>query len=331
MTLATDFGPPMSISRRCFTTGLTLSLCAAALPKAIAQQKPIKLAVGASPGGTTDLVARGLAQQLSQQLTQPTLVENKPGAAGNIAMQYVANALPDGKTLLVSYTSFSINASLYTQLPFDPIKDFTPISMLAIVPSVLAVRSDFPANDMAELIALIKAKPGYYSAGLGGLGSSLHMATEMLKMMAKLDFINVPYQGSVPSVTALLGGQISMMFASTQNIAAHVKAGSIKVLGVTSLQPIKMFVGVAPIADTVKDFESYSWYGLFGPANLPASLISSYNDVVQQAVTLPEFKKLFELDGGQAKSSSPQEFAAFVQSDIEKYAAVVRATGATAN
>jgi tripartite-type tricarboxylate transporter receptor subunit TctC len=268
---------------------------------------------------------------MGKELDQPMVVENKAGAAGNIAAQYVANAAPDGRTLLVSYTSFSINASLYKKLPFDPLRDFTPISLLATVPSVLAVRSDFPANSMADLIALARSKPGQLSAGLGGLGSSLHLSTEMLKMMAGIDLILVPFQGSAPSMNALLGGQISMMFASTQNVASHVKAGTVKVLGVTSAQPVRSLPGVPPIADTVKGFESYSWYGLFGPARLPARTVASYNAAVRKVASLPEFRQLLEADSGEAKSGTPEEFEAFVRKDIDKYTAVVKATGASVN
>lgn len=318
----------MLTSRRSLMTGLSLGIGLAGMPGAFAQQDAIKLAVGAPPGGTTDLVARALGQHMSKALGGTVIVENKPGAAGNIAARYVASANPDGKTLLVSFTSFSINPSLYEKLPFDPLKDFSPISMLAVVPSVLAVRSDFPANTVGELIALIKARPGHYSAGLGGLGSSLHMATESFKLMTGVDFIVVPFQGSPPSVTALLGGHISMMFASTQNVAGHVKAGTIKVLGVTSTAPIRPFPGVAPIADTVPGFESYSWYGLFGPGKLPTAVVKACNDAARSAVASPEFTQLLEPDAGEARSSSPHEFAAFVRKDIEKYAAVVKATGA---
>ncbi len=316
------------ISRRTLSVCASLGLAALALPHALAQQGPIKLAVGATPGGTTDLVARAIAQHMGKELNQVMVVENKPGAAGNIAAQYVARSAPDGKTMLVSFTSFSINASLYKKLPFDPLRDFTPISILATVPSVLAVRKDFPANNMAELIAMAKRQPDQLTAGLGGIGSSLHMATASLKLMAGVDIIEVPFQGSAPSMAALLGGQIHMMFDSAQNTAPHMKAGTIKILGVTSRQPIRSLPGVPPIADTIPGFESYSWYGLFGPAKMPESTVAAYNAAIRKVTALPEFKQIFEAGSGEALSSTPAEFDAFLRKDIQKYADVVKATGA---
>lgn len=318
----------MQAPRRALVAGVMLAAGGVPVRQAAAQQEAIRLAVGASAGGTTDLVARSLAQQMGRSLNQSVVVENRPGAAGNIAAQHVANAAPDGRTLLVSYTSFSINPSLYRQLPFDPLADFTPISMLATVPSVLAVRSDFPANTLAELIALARQRPGFLTAGLGGLGSSLHMATASLKMLAGLDLLEVPYPGSVPSLTALLAGQISMMFASTQNVATQVEDGRIKLLGVTSAQRIARFPSVPAIAETVPGFESYSWYGLFGPARLPATVVAAYSAAARAATASPAFAGMLESDAGEARGGTPGELAAFVRADIARYATVVRATGA---
>lgn len=290
---------------------------------------PIRLVVGAPPGGTTDTVARGLGQQMAKALNRTVLVENRPGAGGNIASDYVAKSRPDGNTLLVSFTSFSINASLYKNLPFDPVKDFTPVSMLASVPSVLVASPGFPADDVAGLIARVKAAPGKYTMALGAIGSSLHLAGERMKMMAGLDILNVPYKGTSPAITDLLGGQVDMMFASTVNAMPQIKAGKLKLLGVTSTQPLPEFPNTAPISDTIKGFQSNAWFALFAPKGLPEATLARLNAAARQAVDTPEFRRLLEPDAATPQSSTPQELGDFVKADIARYAEVVKASGAT--
>ncbi|WP_338879179.1 tripartite tricarboxylate transporter substrate binding protein [Achromobacter veterisilvae] len=299
------------------------------LAPALAQSDAIKLVVGAPPGGTTDTVARSIAQHISQDLSRTVLVENKPGAGGNIAADYVAKSKADGSTLLVTFTSFSINASLYRSLPFDPVRDFTPISMLANVPSVLVVRKDFPARSMPEFVSAVKASPGKYTMALGAIGSSLHMAGERMKMMAGLDILNVPYKGTAPAITDLLGGQVDMMFASSLNALPHIKSGALRALGVTSPQALPQFPGVPPIGDTITGFESNAWFALFGPARLPPKTLAALNAAARKAVDTPEFRQLLEREAASAVSSSPQELDAFVRKDIERYAETVKFTGAT--
>ncbi|KDC10988.1 Bug family tripartite tricarboxylate transporter substrate binding protein [Bordetella bronchiseptica] len=299
------------------------------LAPASAQNNAIKLVVGAPPGGTTDTVARSIAQHMAQDLKRTVLVDNKPGAGGNIAADYVAKGKADGSTLLVTFTSFSINASLYRNLPFDPVRDFTPISMLANVPSVLVTRKDFPAQTMPEFVSLVKASPGKYTMALGAIGSSLHMAGERMKMMAGLDILNVPYKGTSPAITDLLGGQVDMMVASSLNALPHIKSGALKALGVTSPQPLPQFPGVPPIGDTIKGFESNAWFALFGPAGLPPETVAALNAAARKAVDTPEFRKLLEGEAATAVSSSPQELDEFVRKDIERYAELVKFTGAT--
>jgi len=299
------------------------------LAPAWAQGDAIKLVVGAPPGGTTDTVARSIAQHMAQDLKRTVLVENKPGAGGNIAADYVAKSNPDGSTLLVTFTSFSINATLYRNLPFDPVRDFTPISMLANVPSVLVARKDFPAQSMPEFVSLVKASPGKYTMALGAIGSSLHMAGERMKMLAGLDILNVPYKGTAPAITDLLGGQVDMMFASSLNALPHMKSGALKALGVTSPQELPQFPGVSPIGDTIKGFESNAWFALFGPAKLPPQTLAALNAAARKAVATPEFRQLLEREAASAVSSSPEELDAFVRKDIQRYAEIVKFTGAT--
>ena len=210
--------------------------------------KPIKLMVGASPGGTTDTMARAIATPLSTTLGRPVIVENRPGAGGNLAADAVAKSSPDGSTLLVAFTSHTINATLYPKLPYDPVADFTPISMIATVPSLLVGHPKLPAPDLASLIALAKAKPGTLSIAIGGIGSSLHLAGEQLKMMAGLDLLNVPYKGTAPALTDLLGGQVDVMFISLVTGAAQVRAGKLRGYGVTSAQRQPSFPDLPAIA-----------------------------------------------------------------------------------
>ncbi|MBV7481864.1 tripartite tricarboxylate transporter substrate binding protein [Bordetella sp. BOR01] len=306
-----------------------LGALALPLAPAAAQGDAIKLVVGAPPGGTTDTVARSIAQHMSLDLKRTVLVENKPGAGGNIAADYVAKSNPDGNTLLVTFTSFSINASLYRNLPFDPVRDFTPISMLANVPSVLVARKDFPAQSMPEFVSLVKADPGKYTMALAAIGSSVHMAGERMKMMAGLDILNVPYKGTSPAINDLLGGQVDMMFASSLNVLSHINNGALKALGVTSPQALPQFPGVPPIGDTIKGFESNAWFALFGPAKLPPEKLAMLNAAARKAVDTPEFRQLLERDAAIAVSSSPEELDAFVRKDIERYAEIVKFTGAT--
>ena len=305
-------------------------IAACAMPLAtLAQNNTIKLVVGAPPGGTTDTVARSIAQHMGQDLKRTVLVENKPGAGGNIAADYVAKSKADGNTLLVTFTSFSINASLYRKLPFDTIKDFTPISMLANVPSVLVTRKDFPAQNMAEFVKEVKAHPGKYTMALGAVGSSLHMAGERMKMMSGLDILNVPYKGTAPALTDVLGGQVDMMFASSMNALSPVKSGTLKALGVTSTAELQQYPGVPPIGDTIKGFESNAWFAMFGPAGLSPKVVAELNRAARKAVDTPDFRKLLEGEAATAVSSTPEELGEFVRKDIARYAEIVKFTGAT--
>ena len=306
------------------------SSAATALPaRAAWPERPVTVVVPFPPGGPTDLVARVLAKQLADQTGQSFVVENKGGANGNIGMQYAASAKPDGYTVLYNTSSIALSPNLYRNLPFDPLRDFTPISMLANVPSVLVARKDFPVQTMPEFVSLVKANPGKYTMALGAIGSSLHMAGERMKMLAGLDILNVPYKGTSPAVTDLLGGQVDMMFASSLNALPHIKSGALKALGVTSPQALPQFPGVPPIGDTIKGFESNAWFALFGPAKLPADTLATLNAAARKAVDTPEFRQLLEREAAMAVSSSPQELDAFVRKDIERYAEIVKYTGAT--
>ncbi|TWG80228.1 tripartite-type tricarboxylate transporter receptor subunit TctC [Cupriavidus gilardii J11] len=295
---------------------------------AVAGGKPIRILVGAPAGGTTDTLARSIGQEMSKVLDQPVVVENRPGAGGNIAADMVAKSEPDGTTLLMSFTSHTINATLYKNLPFDPIADFTPITLVASVPSVLVANPALPANNVAELIQLAKARPGKLNFAIGALGSSLHMAGDMFKMMTGTYIVNIPYKGTAPAVSDLLAGQVDLMFASTINALPHVKAGKLKALGVTSPAPLPQFPGVPPIANTVKGFESNAWFGLFGPARMPPELTQALYQAARKSLNSPAVARRLETDGAQPIGNTPQAFAEFVREDVKRWAKVVRYSGA---
>jgi tripartite-type tricarboxylate transporter receptor subunit TctC len=204
--------------------------------------RPVKLLVGASPGGTTDTVARALAEPMASALRQPVVVENRPGAGGNLAADVVAKSAPDGHTLLVSFTSHTINATLYPKLPFDPVADFTPITMVATVPSLLVAHPKLPASNLEALIALAESQPDTLTIAIGGIGSSLHLAGEQFKMMTGIRLLNVPYKGTSPALTDLLGGQVDLMFISLVTGTAHVRAGKLRAYGVTMLKGSRHFL-----------------------------------------------------------------------------------------
>ena len=259
--------------------------------------RPIKLLVGASAGGTTDTMARAIAQPLSKSLGQPVLVENRPGAGGNLAADTVAKAAPDGYTLLVSFTSHTINATLYPKLPFDPVTDFTPISKIATVPSLLVGNPKLPAQNLNELIALARAKPDKLTIAIGGIGSSLHLAGDQFKMMADLRILNVPYKGTAPALTDVLGGQVDMMFISLVTGTAQVKAGKLRAYGVTSAQRQPSFPDLPAIGEIVNGFKSTAWFGVFGPAKLPPDITSKLNGAIVAALNDPKMHEQLEKEG----------------------------------
>ena len=290
--------------------------------------RPIKLLVGASAGGTTDTMARTIAEPLSSLFGQPVLVENRPGAGGNLAAEAVARANPDGYTLLVSFTSFTINATLYPKLSFDPIADFTPITMISTVPSLLVGNPKIPAQNLTELIALAKAKPDALTMAIGGIGSSLHLAGDRFKMMADLKIVNVPYKGTAPALTDVLGGQVDLMFISLVTGTAQVQAGNLRAYGVTSAARQPSFPDLPAIGEIVPGFESEAWFGVFGPAKLSDEIVGKLNYVVVNALKDTRMREQLLRESANPAALTSAQFAAFVRSDIERWAPVVRSSGA---
>ena len=293
--------------------------------------RPIKILVGAPAGGTTDTMARAIADPMAAALKQPVLVENRPGAGGNLAAAAVAKSVPDGYTLLVSFSSHTINATLYPSLPYDPVADFTPITMIARVPSLLVGRADLPAKDLKELIALAKAQPHKLTIGIGGIGSSLHLAGEKFKLMTGVDLLNVPYKGTAPALTDLLGGQIDLMFISVVTGAEQVRAGKLRAYGVTSDKRQGMFPDLPAIGEVVPGFESTAWFGVFAPAGLPDAVTQKLHTTIVAALAEPRLREQLKTEGATAVGNTLKEFTTFVREDIERWAPVVKASGAKPN
>jgi len=293
--------------------------------------RPIKILVGAPAGGTTDTMARAIAEPMSAVLKQPILVENRPGAGGNLASAAVAKSPPDGYTLLVSFSSHTINATLYPSLPYDPVADFTPITMIVRVPSLLVGRANLPAKDLKKLIGLAKAQPHKLTIGIGGIGSSLHLAGEKFKLMTGVDLLNVPYKGTSPALTDLLGGQIDLMFISLVTGSEQVRAGKLRAYGVTSDKRQATFPELPAIGEVVPGFESTAWFGVFAPDHLPAAITEKLHATILAALKEPRLREQLKTEGATAVGNTPKEFTAFVREDIERWAPVVSASGAKPN
>ena len=318
----------MTSRRQLFLSLIFLSLGGLVLPAWAQPQPPIKILVGAPAGGTTDTMARTLAMVLGTQLGRTVVVENKPGAGGNLAADAVAKAAPDGNTLLMSFTSHAINASLYPSLPFDPVKDFTPLTMVSTSPSILVAHPRLPANNVKDLMALAKTKPGQLNFAIGALGSSLHMAGDAFKMQAGVFIVNIPYRGTAPAVQDVLAGQVDLMFAAVGNVQSHIKAGKLKALGVTSAKRLAAFPDVPAIGESLPGYESSAWFGLFAPGRMNPEVAKKLADAARAAVQSPEVKRRIENEGATPVGNSPEEFSRLVDSEIVRWRKVVQYAGA---
>lgn len=309
---------------------LSLAALPGLLPAARAQNlPPIKLWVGVTPGGSTDTIAREIAPEMGRLLGRNVIVENRSGAGGNIAADLVAKSPPDGSNLLVSFTSHTINASLYKKLPFDPVADFTPLTQLSRSTSVLVCHPGQPYKTLQELIAYARTRPGQLSFGLGGIGSSVHLAGEAFKMQARLFIVNIPYRGTAPAIADVVAGNLPLMFAPVVNTRALIQAGKLRALGTTGLQRIPQFPDVPAIAEVLPGYQSQAWFGLFGPAKMAPDLAKRISDAARAAVRSDAVRKRLEQDAAEAVASSPEDFAAFVRADIPRWAELVRYSNAS--
>jgi tripartite-type tricarboxylate transporter receptor subunit TctC len=301
-----------------------------ALPATVMAQAnpPIRILVGAPPGGSTDTLAREIAPEMGRLLGRAVIIDNKSGAGGNLAADTVAKAAPDGNTLLLSFTSHTINATLYPKLPFDPVADFTPLTMVATSPSVLVAHPALPVRDVKELIAYAKARPGQLNFAIGGIGSSLHLAGEAFKLQAGVFIVNIPYRGTAPAIADVVAGNVPLMFAAVGNARGLVQAGKLRALGVTSASRLPQFPDVPALAEVLPGFESSAWFGLFGPAKMAPDLVKRVSDAARAAVATEAMKKRLEADGGTPVGNAPEVFARFVAADVPRWAQLVKYSGA---
>lgn len=319
-------------SKRFFTlavVGVTL-VCSSLLNAQTFPTRPVRIVVPFPPGGTSDILARAIGQKLSEEWGQPVLADNRPGAAGNIASDYVAKSKPDGYTLYINTVgTHAINAAIYAKLSFDPIKDFTPITNLVNLPSVLLVHPSVPARNIKELIALAKKRPGELQYSSAGSGAQPHLTAEMFKMAAGINLLHVPYKGAAPQMVGLLSGEVALTFATAPSGVPYVKSGQLRALGVTSGKRIPALPDVPTIAEGgVPGYEAVGWNGIVAPAALPAPLLERLHDSIVKIVRTPEINaRLVDL-GADPALSTPAEFAALIKSEIVKWAKVVKESGA---
>jgi tripartite-type tricarboxylate transporter receptor subunit TctC len=287
--------------------------------------KQIRLVVGYTPGGATDLVARVIAARLTESLGQPVVVENKPGATSNIGSEFVAKSAPDGYTLLLGTIANATSMTAYKNLGYDTMRDFVQITQTMTAPSVLATHPSFPAKNLQELIALAKKNPGIYTYASSGNGSSPHLAGEFLKLRTGIDIIHVPYKGGAPGLTDLLGGQVTMSFQTAASALPYLKSGRLNVIGVAAHKRMVQLPNVPTIEEGgVPDFEVSSWNGLFAPAKTPPEIVARLYQETVKALKAPDVREKLEGEGAEPVGQSPAQFRAYVQSEIDKWAKVIR-------
>ena len=288
--------------------------------------KPIRFVVSFPPGGSADLMARSIAPRMAERLGQQIVVENRPGAGGNIGVDVVAKAAPDGYTIgLAAAGALSLNPSLYASMPFSPENDLAPISLLAMIPFVLIANPAAPFASLKELIAFAKSQPGKLSYGHGGNGSAMHLSGELLKIMAGIELLAVPYKGSGPVAADVLGGQVPLGIVDVPSAIANVKAGKLKALAVTSTRRISAAPEVPTFVEAgLTGYESIGWFGAVAPANTPPEVINRLNSEIIAALSNPEVRERVLAAGVEPHTSTPQEFAAFIRDEARKWGRVIK-------
>ena len=329
----------ISASRRALTLGgiaLAAAAVAAPLPAQAADaypSKPITIVVPFAAGGTTDILARVVGQALTKQLGQTVVVDNRAGAGGNIGGAFAAKAPADGYTLFMGTVgTHAINQSLYKKMPFDPLKDFAPLTRVAMVPNLLVANPGKPFKTVKELIAYAKANPGKVNFGSSGSGSSIHLSGELFNALAKVDMVHVPYKGSAPAVTDLVAGQIDIMFDNMPSAIQHVRSGRLRPLAVTTARRSPELPDVPTVAEAgVPGYEATSWFGMFAPASTPAPVVAKLNGALVKVLADPEVKKKLAEQGAEAYSEKPEQFAEFIRKETAKWSKVVKDSGASAD
>lgn len=281
-----------------------------------------------SPGGTTDLTARLLAPRLAERFGQSVVVDNRPGAGSLVGTDLVAKSAPDGHTLLVVASSLAIMPSMYKSLPFDPVKDFAPITTLSVYPNLLLIHQSVPANSVKELIALARAKPGMLNYASGGTGTGTQLGAELFKTMAGIDMVHVPYKGGGPAMNAIMGGQVQLYFAAMPSALVMVKHGKLKAIAVTSAKRAAALPELPSIAEAgLPGYEQTTWNGLLAPARTPRPIIDKLKYETQAVLAMPATRERFAADGSEAQIMTPDEFAALIKREVVKWGKVIHSAG----
>lgn len=323
----------LSFTRRTLLAAAVLAGGTAALP-ALAQNypsKPIKLVVGYAAGGATDVIARLVGQRLGEGLGQTVLVDNRAGANSNVGAEAAARSPADGYTVFVFTIANTINATLYAKLGYDPQKDFEPVGLIAKVPNILVVNNDVPVKTLAEYVAFAKAQPQGITFASSGSGSSIHLSGEMFKMITKLNMLHVPYRGSAPAVTDLIGGQVQSMFDNAPSAMPHIQGGRLRPIAITSPQRSPLLPAVPTVAESgYAGFDVQSWFGLALPQGTPQPIVARLNAELNKVLAMPDVKKRLAELGASPAGGTPADMRGFVDAEIKRWNAVVKASGAKA-
>ena len=321
----------MTVSMR--SAALLCTVFAAVVPCGAQAQgypsKPIRIVVPFPAGGTSDILSRAVGQKLSEEWKQPVIIENRPGASANIGAEIVAKSPPDGYTLLCASTIHTINPSLYSKLPYDPVRDFTAITLIAATSQVLAVHPSVPVRTVKEFIAYAKKRPGQLNYSSAGNGSQPHLTAELFKSRTGIDIVHVPYKGAPPAMTDLLAGHVALTFATAPSAVPHVRSGKLHALGVSTAQRIAALPDVPTIAQAgVAGFEAAGSNGLVGPAGMPQAIVERLNAAVVKIVREPAMSKYLSDQGADPWTTTPGEYAAYIKAEVMKWAKVVKDSGA---
>jgi tripartite-type tricarboxylate transporter receptor subunit TctC len=301
---------------------------------AFAQQwpaKPVRMIVPFATGGGTDIQARLFSAKLQPLLGQQVIVDNRTGAGGNIGAELVAKSAPDGYTVLFQSASLAVNATLYRKLNYNAIRDLAPVMLVSSTPLILVIHPSVPAKNVKELVALAKARPGVFNFGSNSVGTTSHLAAELLKTMTGTKMTHVPYKGAGQAVIALASGEIDMLFTTVIAALPHIESGRMRALAVTTMKRAPSLPKLPTVDETLKGFESDNWYGMFFPAKTPANIISRFHAEMMKVLTDADVKKLMENQGAVPFGTSPDEMAVYLKNEIEKYAKVIQASGARAD
>ncbi len=291
--------------------------------------KPIRLMVPFAPGGANDVVARIVAVRLSESLGQPVVVDNRGGAGGTIGADLVAKAPPDGHTLLIASMGLAVNAVLYPKLPYDTLKDLTPVTMVGAQPNIVVVHPSGAPKTMTDLLALARVKPGQISYGSGGIGSTSHLVTVLFLQMSKIDMLHIPYKGLGPAIIDLLGGQVQLVISNVSTALPHVKAGRLRLLAVTTAKRFYMFPDTPTVIESgVPGYESSGWYGMLVTSGTPKPILAKLHKETLAVLNSAMLKAQFEVQGLEPMPTSPEAFREILRADIEKWAKVIKTSGA---